>query len=143
MLGNCCSCRRGCAMRTTAFLLVLLTFTLLASLQVSAQAVPVSPRRGPDMSSRDVPNYDMHSAGNEFEIAKASGQPSPAAQKSAGQDSAYTAKLRHDADELAYLAQSIPTDVDKTTKGLLPQDLAKKLKRIQELSKELRTNISR
>jgi hypothetical protein len=128
-------------MRTTLSLLFLLTFTLLISSQVSAQAVPVSPRRGPDLSAQDVPNYSNHPAGNDFEIAKAGGGAAHAS-KSTALDSAYVEKLRHDADELAYLAQSIPSDVDKTTKGLLPQDLSKKLKRIQELSKQLRSNIT-
>jgi hypothetical protein len=52
------------------------------------------------------------------------------------------AKLRHDADELASLAQSIPPGVDETTKGVLPKDLADKLKRIEKLAKQLRLQIS-
>ncbi|MFZ3370119.1 MAG: hypothetical protein WA239_23615, partial [Candidatus Sulfotelmatobacter sp.] len=53
------------------------------------------------------------------------------------------AKLRHDADELAALAQSVPPAVDQTTKGMLPKDLSDKLKRIEKLAKELRSQISR
>lgn len=53
------------------------------------------------------------------------------------------AKLKHDADELAALAQSVPTAVDQTTKGILPKDLNDKLKRIEKLAKELRSQISR
>ncbi len=56
--------------------------------------------------------------------------------------SADLAKLKQDADELATLAQSIPPDVDQTTKGLLPKDLGQKLKRIEKLSKQLRSRIS-
>ncbi len=52
-------------------------------------------------------------------------------------------KLRHDADELAALAQSVPPAVDQTTKGMLPKDLSDKLKRIEKLAKELRSQISR
>ena len=52
------------------------------------------------------------------------------------------ARLKQDADELASLAQSIPPDVDQTTKGILPKDLGKKLKRIEKLSKQLRSRIS-
>jgi hypothetical protein len=52
------------------------------------------------------------------------------------------AKLRHDADELASLAQSIPPSVEQTTKGALPKDLADRLKRIEKLAKQLRSQIS-
>jgi len=52
------------------------------------------------------------------------------------------AKLKHDADELASLAQSIPPAVDQTTQGVLPQDLAERLKRIEKLAKRLRSQIS-
>jgi hypothetical protein len=52
------------------------------------------------------------------------------------------AKLKHDADELAALAQSVPPEVDQTTKGVLPKDLGEKLKRIEKLAKQLRSQIS-
>jgi hypothetical protein len=52
------------------------------------------------------------------------------------------AKLRRDAGELATLAQSVPTEVDQTTKGILPKDLNVKLKRIENLAKQLRSRIS-
>jgi hypothetical protein len=52
------------------------------------------------------------------------------------------AKLKHDADELASLAQSIPLEIDQTTKGVLPGDLNEKLKRIEKLAKQLRSQIS-
>lgn len=52
------------------------------------------------------------------------------------------AKLKHDADELAALAQSVPPAVDQTTKGILPKDLTEKLKRIEKLAKQLRSQIS-
>jgi len=51
------------------------------------------------------------------------------------------ARLREDATELANLAQSIPPAVDQTTKGILPQDLDQKLKRIEKLAKQLRSQI--
>lgn len=51
------------------------------------------------------------------------------------------AKLREDASELASLAQSIPPAVDQTTKGMLPKDLDQKLKRIEKLAKQLRSQI--
>jgi hypothetical protein len=52
------------------------------------------------------------------------------------------AKLKRDADELATLAQSVPPEVDQTTKGVLPKDLSEKLKRIEKLAKQLRSQIS-
>jgi hypothetical protein len=52
------------------------------------------------------------------------------------------AKLKHDADELAALAQSVPPEVDQTAKGALPKDLSEKLKRIEKLAKQLRSRIS-
>jgi hypothetical protein len=51
-------------------------------------------------------------------------------------------KLKRDADELASLAQSVPPEVDQTTKGVLPKDLSEKLKRIEKLAKQLRSQIS-
>jgi hypothetical protein len=50
-------------------------------------------------------------------------------------------KARENASELASLAQSVPTDVDQTTKGILPKDLSAKLKRIEKLAKQLRSQI--
>jgi|HubBroStandDraft_2_1064218.scaffolds.fasta_scaffold515612_2 hypothetical protein len=52
-------------------------------------------------------------------------------------------KLKRDADELAALAQSVPSAVDQTAKGMLPKDLNDKLKRIEKLAKELRSQFSR
>jgi hypothetical protein len=51
-------------------------------------------------------------------------------------------KLKRDADELASLAQSVPPEIDQTSKGLLPKDLTEKLKRIEKLAKQLRSQIS-
>src|SRR5579859_3865919 len=51
-------------------------------------------------------------------------------------------KLRHDADELSALAQSIPADVDQTANGVLPKDLVPKLKRIEKLAKHLRATLN-
>lgn len=53
------------------------------------------------------------------------------------------AKLKRDADELAALAQSVSPAVDQVAKGILQKDLNEKLKRIEKLAKELRTQISR
>lgn len=51
-------------------------------------------------------------------------------------------KVQRDADELASLAASIPPDLDRTAKGLLPKDLSKKLKRIEKLARQLRNELN-
>lgn len=52
------------------------------------------------------------------------------------------AKLKSEAEELNKLAASIPADMDRASKGLLANDLIARLKRIEKLSKKLRTEIS-
>jgi len=56
--------------------------------------------------------------------------------------SAQVDKLRENAEQLARLAQSIPAEVDQTTKGVLPKELSAKLRRIEKLAKNLRSSIS-
>jgi len=51
-------------------------------------------------------------------------------------------KLKHDADQLASLAQSIPNDVAAAGRGMLPKDLDEKLRRIEKLAKHLRSNLN-
>jgi predicted alpha/beta hydrolase family esterase len=48
-----------------------------------------------------------------------------------------------DADELARLAESLPRDLEQVNRGLLPKDVADKLKRIEKLAKKLRGELSR
>ncbi|MGD0124367.1 MAG: hypothetical protein ABSF46_03335 [Terriglobia bacterium] len=52
------------------------------------------------------------------------------------------AKAKEQASQLAKMAESIPPDVEKVTKGQLPQDLVTRLKQIEKLSKELRHEIA-
>lgn len=51
-------------------------------------------------------------------------------------------QVERDAGELAGLAQSIPTGVSQARKGVLPKDLRENLKRIEKLSKRLRSELS-
>ena len=53
------------------------------------------------------------------------------------------AKLQQDADQLASLAQSIPSDIENINKGLLPKDTIEKLKQVEKLSKHLRSQLTR
>ena len=52
------------------------------------------------------------------------------------------AKVKEQANELSKLAQSIPPDIEKVTKGQLPQDLLARLKQIEKLSKQLRREVA-
>ena len=51
-------------------------------------------------------------------------------------------KLQRDADDLARLAQTIPTDVASIRQGKLPIDTIQKLKQIEKLSKRLRGELT-
>ncbi len=51
------------------------------------------------------------------------------------------AQLKLESDELLALAESVPSDVDKESKGILAQHLKERLKRIEKLSKELQKQI--
>jgi hypothetical protein len=53
------------------------------------------------------------------------------------------AKLQRNAKELAELSASIPADVDRANRGLLPKDVLEKLKRVEKLSKQLRSDLTR
>jgi hypothetical protein len=52
------------------------------------------------------------------------------------------AQVQKEADELARMAQTIPTDVASIRKGMLPKDVIEKLKQIEKLSKHLRTELN-
>jgi hypothetical protein len=54
-----------------------------------------------------------------------------------------TAKLEHEADELARVTQSIPPDIKSVGKGLFPKDVIQRLKQIEKLSKHLRGELTR
>ncbi|HUY12320.1 MAG TPA: hypothetical protein VMX16_01660 [Terriglobia bacterium] len=51
------------------------------------------------------------------------------------------AKARKDAQQLATLAQKVPSQVDQLSKSQLPKDLLQNLKQIQKLAKRLRSEI--
>jgi len=53
------------------------------------------------------------------------------------------AQLKREADELASLAQLIPSDIQNAAAGRIPQDLNQRLKRIEKLSKRLRREVFR
>jgi hypothetical protein len=51
-------------------------------------------------------------------------------------------KIRSEVDELAKLADSMPSDIAQILQGKLPKDTADKLKRIEKLSKHLRGELN-
>jgi len=51
-------------------------------------------------------------------------------------------KLQQEADDLARTAQTIPTDLAGVRQGMLPKDIVEKLKRIEKLSKRLRSELN-
>lgn len=52
------------------------------------------------------------------------------------------AQLRKEADELAQLASTVPADVAKAVHGILDKDLQDRLKKIEKLSKRLRSELA-
>jgi hypothetical protein len=51
-------------------------------------------------------------------------------------------KLQQEADDLARTAQTIPSDVAGVRQGTLPKDIIEKLRRIEKLSKKLRSELN-
>jgi hypothetical protein len=117
----------ACAMKTTSLLLTVLALSSWAV----AQRNPLAPK---PVNPAPVIQHGVDMAQTQSSEQSAS----PVHQ----QRSADRAKLRQDADELASLAKSIPPAIDQTTRGLLPEDLDQKLKRIEKLAKQLRSRIS-
>ena len=52
-------------------------------------------------------------------------------------------QLRSEAQQLALLAASIPPDLQDVNRGLMSKDLIQKLKQIEKLSRQLRTELRR
>ena len=52
------------------------------------------------------------------------------------------ARMKQEAEELAKLAQQVPSEVDGANAGRLPKDLSEQLKKIEKLSKNLRHELS-
>jgi hypothetical protein len=50
-------------------------------------------------------------------------------------------QVQREAEDLARMAQTIPSDVTKVREGMLPKDAIEKLKQIEKLSKRLRTEL--
>ena len=51
-------------------------------------------------------------------------------------------QLQREARELSDMAKSLPADMDQVGHGLLPKDTVDKLKRIEKLSKHIRSEVA-
>lgn len=51
------------------------------------------------------------------------------------------AQIKQDADDLARLASTVPAEVERANKGVVSKDLKDKMKRIEKLSKKLRSEL--
>jgi hypothetical protein len=111
------------AMKLTLFA-VLLTATLLGSLTRAQGSRPIPP---------GIRKAEQSDAQSELNI------PPPMNPRRRALD---PDKLKRDADELVVLAQSVPSEIDQATKGVLPKDLAGKLKKIEKLAKQLRSQLN-
>lgn len=79
-------------------------------------------------------------------VREADKLPNPAdvpPQVTAKRQAAEPSQLQRDAQELARLAQLIPSEIQQVGSGRLPKDLNDQLKRIEKLAKQLRREISR
>lgn len=72
---------------------------------------------------------------------RTTGRPAPGEPKLA-QRPIDLVKLQQEADDLARTAQTIPTDMAGVRQGTLPKDIIEKLKRIEKLSKRLRSELN-
>jgi hypothetical protein len=64
------------------------------------------------------------------------------AQESAPRPRVDFVEMQRESRELSDLAHTVPTDMENVTRGLMPKDLIEKLKRIEKLSKHLRSEVS-
>jgi hypothetical protein len=102
------------------FLFVLLGLCLSARGQSVPPGAPVSPGYGQPPPAAHVPPYS---------------RPAPAPRVD-------PAALQREARELLELSQAVQPDIESLRRGLLSKDLVDKLKRIEKLSKRLRSEIA-
>jgi hypothetical protein len=117
---ECCALARlGGSVKLTLTALALVFFSCLLAMSQSPRAVPAHLRHAQELQAQNerIPAGPVHST------VDAEG-------------------LRIEADQLAKLAASVPTDIQNVNQGLLSKDLAQKLKQIEKLSKHLRTELN-
>lgn len=107
-------------MRTLSFALCLCGFLMVGSLACSAQG-------------RKFPT-PPEPADRTFNRQKA--------QESAPRPRIDFVEMQRESRELSDLAHTVPADMENVTRGLMPKDLIEKLKRIEKLSKHLRSEVT-
>jgi hypothetical protein len=112
------------------------TTSLCFFLVLSLFKLPVLPQLGAPLGRCGVPPRDAGAAQIQL----------PTEQVSLEERKTLTAdmvRLQRDAQELADLSASIRTDVERVSRGLLTKDVVEKLKRVEKLSKHLRSELTR
>jgi hypothetical protein len=115
-------------MRCTASLPLLLAMSLFT--------LPVHPQLGAPLGRCGPTSHDLAWPQNQLPPEKASSQ----VQKGPAVD---MARLQQDAQELADLSASIHSDIERVNQGLLPKEVMEKLRRVEKLSKHLRSELTR
>lgn len=109
-------------MKLTALCLFLLL--LIVSMPTHAQrkvSWPQPPR--PAESAAAIPHFAVHTTDLPKKVVD-------------------SVQVQRDAKELLELSQSLQPDIDYVNRGLLPKDTLEKLKRIEKLSKHLRSQLA-
>jgi hypothetical protein len=105
----------------SAYVLFILLLANLSALgQVVPPNAPIPPGYEPPPPSIHLPSYPSRSPAPKIDLAA----------------------LQRDARELLDLSQSVQPDIDSLQRGLLPKDLLNKLKRIEKLSKHVRSEVA-
>jgi hypothetical protein len=111
-------------MRRFSIFYILLS-ALGLTIALSQAIIPPSQPRGPTFGTRD--------------------QELPAARQKSAEDPRSPAdlnRLKQDAKQLAELSASLPADMDRVSKGMLPKDVIEKLKQVEKISKRLRSQLT-
>lgn len=115
-------------MRRSASLFVLLALSLFATPMHPQLGVPLT-RCGPRPADSSWPQNQPPAETGPPEI-----RTRPAVDMT---------RLQRDARDLADLSDSIPADLQQVNQGILPKALIQKLKRVEKLSRQLRTELAR
>jgi len=104
--------------------LLLLSFLFLPCHSARGQAVPRdAPPYPPEAADKGITRDDQHQPALKPHIDRL--------------------QIEREARELSDLAKTLPTDIDHVNHGLMPKDVIDKLKRVEKLSKHLRSELTR
>jgi hypothetical protein len=103
---------------------------------LSLFTLPVLPQLGTPLGRCGVQPHDAGWPQNQSPTE----QVSPEDRKTPAVD---IVRLQKEAQELADLSASIHADIERVNRGLLSKDVVEKLKRVEKLSKHLRSELTR